>query len=96
MVAVGAILWLAYYLLTHPINVKPHPWTYNKDNSKNEKHGDGGRKMSKAEKQIQELRELQKGATKKERRELQNKIDNILETGQKARKGVEHGRLNKR
>ena len=93
-VAVGAVLWLAYYLYTHPVTVPI--WVYNKDNSKNEKHGDGGRKMSKTEKQIQELQEQMKGATKKVQKKLQDKIDNIREAAHKARKGEEHSKGNKR
>ena len=52
--------------------------------------------MSKTEKQIQELQEQMKGATKKVQKKLQDKIDNIREAAHKARKGEEHSKGNKR
>lgn len=64
------------------------------DSSKNEKHGDGGRAMQSAEKQIAELeRQIREGnLSKKEKQVLRKKIQRIREDAQKKAKGEEHGR----
>ena len=93
-VAVGAVLWLAYYLYTHPVTVPI--WVYNKDNSKNEKHGDGGRKMSKSEKQIRELEKQLEEATGNSAKQIRKTIQNIREAAKKAAKGEEHSKSIKR
>ena len=61
--------------------------------SKNEKHGDGGRAMQSAEKQIAELKaQIKPGMDRKERIKIENKIENIRKNAQKKAKGEEHGR----
>ncbi len=65
------------------------------DSSKNEKHGDKGRALSKAEKQIEDLQKQMEGANKKTRKKLQTKIKNIRETAQRKKKGEEHSKANK-
>ncbi len=68
-----------------------------KDNSKNEKHGDGGRAKSKAEKQIKDLEEQAKNTSnKKEREKINRKIINIRENAARKAKGEEHSRGSKR
>ena len=67
------------------------------DSSKNEKHGDGGKALSKAEKQIQELKQKLESATKKnEKKKIQQKIKNIQDAARRAKKGEEHSRTKKR
>lgn len=67
------------------------------DSGKNEKHGDGGRTLSKDEKRIGELEsQLNNAKNNKERNEIKNKIRRIKENGQKRNKGEEHSRGNKR
>ncbi len=67
------------------------------DSSKNEKHGDGGRAMGKAESQIAELEAQLAGASnKKERTRIKNKIRNVREDAQRKKKGEEHSGANKR
>ena len=66
------------------------------NNSKNERHGDGGRKLSQAEKKIEELTKQMEGATKKESNAIKQKIKNIRESAEKSKKGEEHSRGNKR
>ena len=69
---------------------------YNKDNSKNEKHGDGGRKMSKSEKQIRELEKQLEEATGNSAKQIRKTIQNIREAAKKAAKGEEHSKSIKR
>ena len=58
---------------------------------------DGGRSMSKAEKQVAELREKQKQAkSSKEKNEIQKKINNIINTALKNKKGENHSQRAKR
>ena len=67
------------------------------NNGKNERHGDGGRTFSKAEKQRSELQERIKNATsKKERRDLENKLKHINQDAERKAKGEEHSRGPKR
>lgn len=68
------------------------------DSSKNEKHGDSGRAMSKANKRIQELKEKLKspGLSGTERGKIEQKIKNIVRAAQKAKQGEEHSRTHKR
>ena len=68
-----------------------------RDNGKNEKHGDGGRALSKEEKRIGELQdEVRLAPNKKEQKKLQKKLQNIRQNGERKRKGEEHSRGNKR
>jgi RHS repeat-associated protein len=67
-----------------------------KDNSKNEKHGDGGRAKTKAEKQIDDLINQKEGAARSEREKIERKIRTIRENADKKNKGEEHSRTNKR
>lgn len=64
------------------------------DSSKNEKHGDGGRAMQSAERQIAEIeRQIREGnLNNKEKQVLRKKIQRIREDAQKKAKGEEHGR----
>ena len=55
-------------------------------------HGDSGRALTKAEKQIELLKEQLKTATKKEMKEIQNKIKNIREDALRKAKGETHWR----
>ena len=53
--------------------------------------------MSKAEKQVAELREKQKQAkSSKEKNEIQKKINNIINTALKNKKGANHSQRAKR
>jgi hypothetical protein len=63
---------------------------------KNEKHGDGGRALTKAEKQIQQLEEQVKTAKGTEKARIKKKIQNITQDALRKRKGEEHSRANKR
>lgn len=65
-------------------------------NSKNEKHGDGGRAQTKAEKQIKRYEEQLKIAKGSEKIRLNQKIKKIKQTAAKKQKGEEHSRGNKR
>lgn len=72
-------------------------WMQSKDSSKNEKHGDSGKQMEKAKKQIEELeKELAKAKTKAEKTKIAQKIKNIINNARKAKKGEEHSRTKKR
>ena len=67
------------------------------DSSKNEKHGDSGRALGKAEKQIAELeKELAKAKSKDEKRNIKKKIENIRKNAQKKNSGESHSQANKR
>ncbi|HEY0609425.1 MAG TPA: hypothetical protein VGD35_07205, partial [Chitinophaga sp.] len=63
---------------------------------KNEKHGDGGRAMTKAERQIQQYQEQLKTATGNERKKLDVKIRRVRQDAEQKAKGEEHSRGNKR
>ena len=68
-----------------------------KDNGKNERHGDGGRALSKSEKQIRQLEEkAAQTQSKKERNKIENKIKNIKRNAESKKKGEEHSRDSKR
>ena len=67
------------------------------DNGKNEKHGDSGRTVTKTEKQRLELQEkIKKASSKKERRNLENKLKHINQDAERKAKGEEHSRGLKR
>ena len=57
------------------------------DSSKGMPHGDSGRALTKADKQIKGLEEQLETATGKEKTRIKQKIKNIREAAQKARKG---------
>lgn len=63
--------------------------------SNNEKHGDGGRAKTKAEKQIEALEKQMEGANKKNRKKLSDKIRRIRQDAQRKAKGEEHSRTKK-
>jgi len=63
-----------------------------KDAKKADRHGDGGRALSKADKQIQGLEKRMDGAPKKERKKLQKKIERIKETAHDKKRGTEHNK----
>jgi len=69
-----------------------------KDHSKNEKHGDGGRSLARAKKQIAELEEKLEapGLSGRDRQKLQQKIKNIMRSARKDKDGEEHSRTHKR
>ena len=72
---------------------------YNKsasDTNKNEKHGDGGRAKTKAEKQVDDLEKQKAGASTAEKARINNKIRNIKDAAARKAKGEEHSRGNKR
>ena len=66
-----------------------------RDNSKNEPHGDGGRAMSKADKQVEQLREQMKTEGRVGRKKLQDKINNINRDAAKKKGGENHGQRGK-
>lgn len=59
-----------------------------KSSGKNERHGDGGRTQSKVEKQIQQLEAQLSTATGSEKKKILQKIKNMRESAQKARKDI--------
>ncbi len=65
-------------------------WAKSRDSSKNEPHGDGGRSLEKARKQIEELEEQLKDATGREAKKIKNKIKRIWDDAQKKKKGETH------
>ena len=66
------------------------------DNGKNEKHGDGGRALSKSERQVKELQDrVNNTHSRRERRRLEQTIKNIKRDADKKAKGEEHSRSNK-
>ncbi|TJY65424.1 hypothetical protein FAZ19_09755 [Sphingobacterium alkalisoli] len=67
-----------------------------RSNGKNERHGDGGRTQSKVEKQLRELEEKLSSAAGTEKKRIKTKIERIKTSAQKARKGEEHSKANKR
>lgn len=68
-----------------------------KDSSKNEQHGDGGRALEKANKQIKELeKKLDDAIGKKEKDKIRQKIINIKDTAKKKARGENHSQGNKR
>ncbi|MDH0339805.1 RHS repeat-associated core domain-containing protein, partial [Metapseudomonas otitidis] len=56
------------------------------DSGKNEKHGDLGRAKDKTREQIEELEQLSRNATGRERQKLEQKIKNIKRTAEKKQK----------
>ena len=63
-----------------------------KSSTKGLPHGDGGRALSKAEKQINDLNDRLKTAVGKEKKMIQKKIENIQRTAEKKAKGETHWR----
>lgn len=63
-----------------------------KDSSKNERHGDQGRSLEKAKKQIAELEEKLKNASGREAKKIKKKIEHIWQDAQKKSKGETHHR----
>ena len=59
---------------------------------KNDPHGDSGRALDKAQKQIDELKKALGTATGKEAKEIKKKIENIRKTAEKNKKGETHHR----
>ncbi|MFD2916842.1 DUF6443 domain-containing protein [Psychroserpens luteus] len=66
------------------------------DSSPNEKHGDDGRGLTKAGKQIKVLEEQLANATGAAAKKIKQKIKNIKQTAQKNKKGTEDTRTGKR
>ena len=65
--------------------------------SKNEKHGDRGRALSRADKQIDELNiQLQNATSKKEKRRIGKTIEHIKQNAYRKLNGEEHSKVNKR
>ena len=101
IIAGGAVIAGSMYL--HDVIVK-HPgpsasssqYDPASNNSKKEKHGDGGRTGTKAEKQIKDLEDQKQGATHKEREDIDRRIRNIKRDAERKAKGEEHSRANKR
>ncbi|MCB2263520.1 MAG: hypothetical protein LGR52_11410, partial [Candidatus Thiosymbion ectosymbiont of Robbea hypermnestra] len=62
------------------------------DSSKAEKHGDSGRRLEKAEKQIKDLEKQLETASGVEKKRIKRKIKNIRQNAQKAKKGETHHR----
>ncbi|GBC59928.1 hypothetical protein DENIS_0870 [Desulfonema ishimotonii] len=57
---------------------------------KSDPHGDGGRALEKAKKQIGELEKQLDGANKKEKKRIKKKIQRIVDDARKKRKGETH------
>ena len=67
------------------------------DHGKNEPHGDGGRALRKADKQVDAIRERIKHSTsRREKKDLKDKLRKILRDAQSKAKGNTHGRRKKR
>ncbi|NMM45913.1 hypothetical protein HH303_15555 [Rhodospirillaceae bacterium KN72] len=67
------------------------------DHGKNEAHGDGGRTAQKTQKQIEALQQKQSSAkTRREKRELRNRIQKINKNSNRRKKGENHSRGRKR
>ena len=83
-------------LMINSADNKSQGYDRGKVSGKNEKHGDSGRSLSKAEKQINALEQKAETAPKKERDRINQRIKNIKYEAEKRRKGEEHSRANKR
>jgi hypothetical protein len=57
---------------------------------KNDPHGDSGRALEKANKQVEELRKKLESAKGKEAAKIKQKMRNVIETAKKKRKGESH------
>ncbi len=66
------------------------------DSGKNERHGDRGRALDKAQKQIKDLKERAAKAKGTEKKRIEKKIQRIRETAQKKKRGEEHSRQPKK
>jgi hypothetical protein len=66
------------------------------DSGKNSKHGDSGRSMSKADKQIEGYKKELETATGSTRQKIMKKIQNVTEAAKRAQKGTEDTRTGKR
>ena len=67
-----------------------------KTSGKNERHGDSGRSLSKAEKQIEQLKHQLQTADRRTRQKIEQKIKNITQNAARKNKGEEHSRTSKR
>jgi RHS repeat-associated protein len=95
VVGFSIMAYALYSWLTQDYGPLPivDPNIFNKkaaDSSKGEKHGDGGRALAKAEKQIADLLEKLKTATGKEAKKIKKTIENIRKTAQQKEKGTSH------
>ena len=89
----------AVYIFSFPILFKgdSSPTQYEKSNGKNEQHGDGGRAVEKADKQIKDLeRQMKEAKNNRERKKIKRKIENIRKSAQKKQSGENHSNSNKR
>ena len=95
--AVAATAVAAGSLLTmNTTSNKSGGYERGKVSGKNERHGDGGRKIAKSERRVVELKEKLTSATRREKNRIQKTIKNIERDANKKRKGEEHSRANKR
>ncbi|WP_426381352.1 RHS repeat domain-containing protein [Desulfosporosinus sp. SYSU MS00001] len=83
---------VGWVLLGGTIGYAAYDWFFAKDSSKSERHGDGGRALDKAQKQIQILEEQLKTATGREADKIRQKIKNIERTAKGKAKGETHWR----
>lgn len=67
-----------------------------RDSSKNERHGDGGRALGKADKMLQEYDRRTKALPRKSRNKLRIKKKRVEQNARKKRRGTEHSRTRKR
>ena len=67
-----------------------------KTSGKNERHGDSGRSLSKAGKQIEQLKHQLQTADRRTRQKIEQKIKNITQNAARKNKGEEHSRTSKR
>ncbi len=75
-----------------PEDVHVNGFSYKKKSTKGSPHGDGGRAISKSDKQIADLRTELQTATGKDRIRIKNKIEKIQKNAQKQAKGETHWR----
>jgi uncharacterized protein RhaS with RHS repeats len=68
-------------------------WMMNEGDSsagKSDPHGDGGRALGKADKQIKDLENQLEGACGKDKQKIKQKIQNIIKDAQRKKKGETH------
>ena len=72
-------------------------YEHGKTSGKNERHGDGGRSLDKAQKRIEELKaQIKESKSRKEREKLKTKIEHIRQDVSSKKRGEEHSRRSKR
>jgi hypothetical protein len=96
VIAVGLMIQAVHNWLTNPTVTSEVTLSFAKDSGKNGKHGDGGRALTKAEKQIEALEAQLANAVGNEAKKIKQKIQNVRRTAEKKKEGEEHSKANKR